>query len=119
MIIEAVYTPITYSVTFMADGKEVAVLYYTVENLSIEEPAVPEKDGFTGKWESYTLDIGDKVVNAVYTAEDTIDDVVPGDDNSLKESRIFWGISLIPLVASGIAIGVIYLVDVKKFFRAK
>ena len=119
MIVEAVYTPITYSVTFMADGNVVAVLYYTVENPSIEEPAVPAKSGFTGAWESYTNDIGDKVVNAVYTAEDVIDDVVPGDDDSLKESRIFWGVALIPLVASGIAIGVIYIMGKKKFFRTK
>ena len=65
--IEAVYTVIEYKVTFMADGKEVAVLYYTVENPTVDEPAVPEKAGYTGVWEEYTLDIGDKIVNAIYT----------------------------------------------------
>ena len=89
------------------------------------EPAVPAKSGFTGAWASYTLDIGDKVVNAVYTAKGTGDDggddtVTPGDDaEALKESRTFWGVALIPLVASGIAIGVIYIMGKKNFFRTK
>ena len=67
--IEAVYSAIKYSVTFIADGKEVAVLYYTVEDKAITEPAVPEKDGYTGAWEAYTLDIGNKEVRAVYTLD--------------------------------------------------
>lgn len=65
----AVYTPTEYSVIFKADDKIVATEKYTVENLSADEPQVPEKAGYTGKWESYNLSFEDeKIVNAEYEA---------------------------------------------------
>ena len=67
--IEAVYTPVNYKVTFMADGKQVGEIFtYTVENKDITAPAVPEKAGYKGEWEAYTLSTGDMEINAVYTA---------------------------------------------------
>ena len=66
--VKAVYTPVTYKVIFMADGVQVGdALTYTVENKNITEPAVPAKEGYTGKWEEYTLTTGDVTVNAVYS----------------------------------------------------
>ena len=65
--VNAVYTAITYTVTFKADGVVVTTLTYTVENNTITEPSVPEKEGYEGKWAAYTLNGGDKVVEAVYT----------------------------------------------------
>jgi hypothetical protein len=56
-----------YTVTFMADGAMVGTATYTVEDKDIEEPAVPEKEGYTGVWETYELTTGDITVNAVYT----------------------------------------------------
>lgn len=56
-----------YTVTFVADGATVGTATYTVEDKDIEEPAVPEKEGYTGVWEAYELTTGDITVNAVYT----------------------------------------------------
>ncbi|MBO5845811.1 MAG: hypothetical protein J6Q77_04110, partial [Clostridia bacterium] len=51
--VNAVYSTITYYVTFMADGVEVAKVPFTVESTSITAPAVPSKLGYTGAWENY------------------------------------------------------------------
>lgn len=67
-IVNAKYTPITYTVTFKADGKIIGTAEYTVENTDITEPRVPKKEGYTGKWSGYTLNGGDKTVNAIYTS---------------------------------------------------
>ncbi len=66
--VDAVYTPLEYTVTFTADGETVGSETYTVENRQIDEPAVPQKDGCLGAWEAYELDCSDITVNAVYTA---------------------------------------------------
>ena len=68
VIVNAKYTLITYTVTFKADGETVGTQVYTVEDKTVEVPDVPDKTGYTGKWESYVLDSGDKTVNAVYEA---------------------------------------------------
>ena len=66
--VNAVYTPIEYTITFKADGEQVGeAVKYTVESETISEPDVPAKDYYTGVWETYTLDGGDKTVNVVYT----------------------------------------------------
>ena len=65
--VNAIYTPIPYNVIFKAEGKEVATLTYTIENKDITEPAVPEKVGYTGAWENYTLTRGEIIVEAIYT----------------------------------------------------
>ena len=58
----------TYTVTFKADGVEVAVVEYTMGDTELKNvPEVPAKDGYTGAWESYTLNNNNIVVNAVYT----------------------------------------------------
>ena len=66
--VNAVYTPIEYKITFVADGATVKEVSYTVETESIEAPAVPEKTGYKGTWAAYELDGGDKTVNASYEA---------------------------------------------------
>ena len=66
MTVNAEYTPIEYTVTFMAEGEVVGVVPYTVTTGRITEPEVPEKDGYTGEWEEYELDSKNKTVNAVY-----------------------------------------------------
>ena len=64
---EAVYTAIVYNVVFKVDGAVLDTLTYTVDNATVEAPAVPAKTGYTGAWESFTLTTGDVEVNAVYT----------------------------------------------------
>ena len=79
--INAVYTPIEYSVTFSADGKEVYKSGYTVENKDIFVPEVPGKPHYTGQWEEYILTTGDVTVNAVYTAiEYTVTFIADGEE---------------------------------------
>ena len=65
--ITAVHTAIEYNAVFKADGEVVATVTYTVEDTEITAPAVPEKAGYTGAWEAYTLTIGGIEVNAEYT----------------------------------------------------
>ena len=43
--INAVYTAIEYTATFMADNKVVKEVKFTVEDTKLEEPNVPEKAG--------------------------------------------------------------------------
>ena len=66
--VNAVYTPNTYTVTFVAMGEEVAKVSYTYGAESINEPAVPAREGYTGSWARYTLGYRDSVVNAFYRA---------------------------------------------------
>jgi len=66
--VNAVYTAIEYTVTFVADGVTVGTQKYTVENTEITEPEIPGKPGYRGEWEAYTLEGGDKTVNATYEA---------------------------------------------------
>ncbi len=75
--VNAVYTPRKYSVTFVADGKEVARAYYDIENTSLTRPAVPAKEGFSGEWESYSLNFEDITVNAVYTQTAPVEKPAP------------------------------------------
>jgi len=58
----------TYTVTFVADGATVATVTYEKGATSVTAPAVPEKTGYTGAWESYSLNNTNITVNAVYTA---------------------------------------------------
>ncbi len=71
--INAIYTPVVYTATFIAGGKTVASVPYTVETKTITEPAVPAKEGFSGSWQSYKLAIGGVTINAVYTENHATD----------------------------------------------
>ena len=70
-IVNATYTPVVYKATFKADGKVVATVEYTVENKDeIAVPSVPEKEHYAGEWEKFELDFAEnKEINAVYTAK--------------------------------------------------
>ena len=43
----------------MADGESVSSQTYTIVNNEINEPIVPQKTGYTGKWEYYVLTTGE------------------------------------------------------------
>ncbi|MBR2293417.1 MAG: uL15 family ribosomal protein [Clostridia bacterium] len=88
MTIEAVYTLIQYTATFIADGIEIAKVNFTVLDTSIEEPEVPAKEGYTGVWQSYELDAADVVIHAVYTPID-------GGDDGEKGGFPWWILILI------------------------
>ena len=76
MTVNAVYTPIEYTVTFVADGATAGTAVYTVENRDIAEPLVPEKTGYSAEWENYTLTVtfaadGEFIAERTYTIEHT------------------------------------------------
>lgn len=85
-IVNAKYTAIKYTVTFKADGKTVDKQTYTVENNSITEPKVPEKEGYTGKWKDYNLNGGDRTVIAVYEKIGGTDPVNPNPTESTESA---------------------------------
>lgn len=74
--IRPAYDAITYYAAFIADGIEIASIPFTVEDESIEAPAVPAKEGFAGSWSEFTLAASDITVNAVYTKTDEPDNPV-------------------------------------------
>ena len=64
----AVFEPITYYATFLADGIQVGEkMPYTVETVGITPPAVPEKPGYIGAWERFTPAVGGVTIHAIYT----------------------------------------------------
>lgn len=67
IVIRAEYAPINYTIKFIAENIIVSTLSFTVETENISEPDVPEKSGYYGVWENYTLTCSDIIVNAVYT----------------------------------------------------
>ena len=69
MYYNAVYTPLRYTVTFVANGVTVDTQVFTVEDKDITVPDIPNKQHYeSAAWQSYELDGGNKTVNAVYGA---------------------------------------------------
>lgn len=66
LTVRAVYTAIEYNVTYIADGQTIAVVTASAENPPAE-PEVPEKAGYTGRWETSATDGYDYTMTAVYT----------------------------------------------------
>ncbi len=66
LTVRAVYTAIEYTVTYIADGQTIAVVTASAENPPAE-PEVPEKSGYTGRWETSATDGYDYTMTAVYT----------------------------------------------------
>ena len=54
-------------ITFMVDGEVLASVKYKPGDTSIQEPAVPERKGYTGEWTNYTLGRGGATVYAIYS----------------------------------------------------
>ena len=60
--------PVYYTITFKADGEVVKEFTILEGTTSVKEPKVPEKEGYTGAWEEYTITgDADQTINAVYT----------------------------------------------------
>lgn len=55
-----------FTVTFQAEDGTVTTVDYVDGDESVEEPSLPEKDGYTATWGSYKLE-GDITVTPVYT----------------------------------------------------
>ena len=66
--VNAVYTPNTYTVTFRAGDTVLTRTYKYGDTSLADEPAVPERPGYTGRWSAYSLyPAGDIDVTAIYT----------------------------------------------------
>ncbi len=67
--VSVVYTPIRYTITFV-DAEGIEPIVYTVETLNeVRMPAVPERKGYTSRWDKNLSDvnIGDVTITALYT----------------------------------------------------
>ena len=66
--LKAVWVPTVYKADFYADGDFVETVSFTIEDESLPTmPAVPNKNGYSGVWESYTLGPQNITVNASYS----------------------------------------------------
>lgn len=77
--------PVYYTITFVADGETVKEITILEGTTTVKAPAVPEKEGYTGAWEEYTITgDADQTINAVYTKiEDAGSDYTPEDPYKL------------------------------------
>lgn len=57
----------SYTIQFVAEGALIGAYTYDIYNVDVPVPPVPEKANYTGKWEDYSLNFTNMVVNAVYT----------------------------------------------------
>ncbi|MCQ2481811.1 MAG: InlB B-repeat-containing protein, partial [Clostridia bacterium] len=64
---EAIYTPKSFTATFMADGKVVDKIPFNKNTTELIAPDVPYKIGFDGYWSKYNLNAQDITINAVYS----------------------------------------------------
>jgi len=107
LTVNAVYTVKECTITFVAEGKVVSIVRYSIENLDFSVPAVPEKEGYEGKWEDYECDFTDLTVNAIYVKPnenpDQSGDSKTGEIDSCSSSfSTFAGLSVL-LAASFVA----------------
>ena len=83
MTFTAVFELRKYNATLVVDGKLYKTIEYTHGQQSIDLPPVPEKEGYTGKWEDYTLTAGGVTINAVYTVNSyTVKWVISGKETT-------------------------------------
>ena len=79
MDFSAVFTPNEYIATLLVDGNVYMEIPYTYGQKSIDLPPVPEKTGYTGMWESYSLVIGGVTIRAIYKPTDYTVRCMSGD----------------------------------------
>ena len=86
------YTADEYTATFVDEnGETVEKVKFTVEDESITEPAVPEKAGYAGEWEEYTLGASDITIKPVYAniTSIQIEDYEESSETGYKEDKTF------------------------------
>ena len=81
-VVGGIYVPEVYTITYMVGYDVYETATYTVENMDIDEPRVPAKKGYEGKWEEYYLNFTDVTVRAIYTRKET----KPAESDSSSES---------------------------------
>lgn len=86
----AVFEQITYIATLLVDGKVYQEIPYVYGQKSIDLPKVPEKPGYTGVWEPYSLVIGGVTIRAIYTPNTYIAQLIV-DGSVYKEIPYTYG----------------------------
>ncbi len=65
----AKFTLVTYTAKFYNGTEQIGDdVTFNVETESLEEPSVPDKTGYDGKWADYTIGAQNLTINAEYTA---------------------------------------------------
>ena len=71
VVVNAVYTPVDYTITFLNGEEEVEIISFNVENNDKSAPSIPEKTGYTGAWDEYSFTtFEDQTVSVNYTANE-------------------------------------------------
>ena len=86
------FTVIEYTATFVDEaGETVEKVKFTVEDECITEPDVPEKAGYAGEWEEYTLGTSDITIKPVYAniTSIQIEDYEENSETGYKEDKTF------------------------------
>ena len=86
------FTAIEYTATFVDEnGETVKTVKFTVETKKLDEPAVPEKAGYVGEWEEYTLGTSNITIKPVYAniTSIQIEDYEENSETGYKEDKTF------------------------------
>ena len=83
LVFVASFDAITHTATFVVPDENgsytdetgtyevVKTVIFEEGQTTIAEPAVPERDGYVGEWEDYTIGTEDIVIKAIYTIKDS------------------------------------------------
>lgn len=121
LVVEAVYTPITCTITFVAEGVVVASKTINKGESLTGIPQVPVKVGYSGAWETTDFDTvtEDMTVNAVYTAlppvitpEEELPEEEPEESGKTDEENANAGKDQDGIADSGSPVLVIVLIAV-------
>ncbi len=79
----------TFTIRFNVDGITIYTMTYKKGGEGFREPVVPNRPGYVGVWEAYTLSDKDLVVNAIYTPDETSDTApdLPPDTESESQTE--------------------------------
>ena len=68
LTVEAIYTPVTYTITFVDDGGNHPVTYTVLTADTVSAPTVTPREGYTAAWPSWSVEYdNNQTVEAVYT----------------------------------------------------
>lgn len=65
--INALYSPVISYATFMVGDDIIAELPFTVDNPEVVEPEIPAREGYTARWQTYSLSDSSVNIHAIYT----------------------------------------------------
>ena len=106
-------TPTIYYVTFVADGVTVGKLPFTSATEFVFDFEVPAKEGYIGRWETYTLGTGDITVNAIYEVDPNYQPGGSDDQPKDEVADLTWLVILLAALC-GVLVVVLVLLLLRK-----